>query len=108
MASKNYRKQIALERIYRLFELAEAEFAKKPERSRQYVALARKIGTRNRAPIPAELKKQFCRKCSCFLVKGKNAEWKQVGELVEIKCGECGFKFKKGKLEKKRTVKGKK
>jgi len=95
MAGKNKRKEIALERIYRLFELAEAEFAKHPERSKRYVELARKIGTRNKAIIPAELKKQFCKKCGAFLVKSKNAEWEKKGEVVEIKCKECGFCFKK-------------
>jgi ribonuclease P protein subunit RPR2 len=97
MVSKNYRKEIALERIYRLFELAEKEFGEGAGRTKRYVELARKMSTRNKAPIPAELKKSFCRKCGCFLKKGKNAEWKDLGELVEITCGECGFSFKKGK-----------
>lgn len=97
MSSKNKRREIALERIYRLFELAEAEFALHPERSKRYVELARKISTRNKAPIPAELKKRFCKKCGAFLVEGKNAEWKEIGPLIEIKCSECGFAFKKGK-----------
>lgn len=97
MVSKNLRKEIALERIYRLFELAEAEFDERPERSKRYVELARKLGTRNKAVIPKELKMQFCKKCGSFLKKGKNAEWKEVGKLVEITCGECGYLFKKGK-----------
>ena len=97
MVGKNKRKEIALERIYRLFELAEAEFPKHPERSKRYVELARKIGTRNKAVIPAEFKKKFCKKCGAFLVKGKNAEWKDLGKLLEIECQECGFKFKKAK-----------
>jgi len=95
MVSKNSRSKIALERVYRLFELAEQEFVLHPERSRRYVELARKISMRNKAPIPAELKKLFCKKCGAFLVKGKNAEEKAVGELVEIHCKECGFAFKK-------------
>ena len=97
MASKNRRREIALERIYRLFELAEQEFALHPERSKRYVELARKLGTRNKAVIPAELKKRFCKRCGAFLVKGKNCDWKESGELVEIKCRECGFCFKKRK-----------
>ena len=97
MASKNLRKKIALERIHRLFEVAEAEFAEKPRRSKRYVELARKLSTRNRAPIPAELKKRFCKKCGACLVRGKNVEWKDLGELVQITCRECGFSFKKGK-----------
>jgi len=95
MAGKSRRKEIALERIYRLFELAENEFEKNPERSKRYVALARKLSTRNKAVIPAELKKKFCKKCGSFLKKGMNAEFKEIGELVEIKCKECDFSFKK-------------
>ena len=97
MASKNARREIALERIWRLFELAEQEFAQHPERSRRYVQLARKISTRNKATVPTELKKRFCKKCGAFLVKGKNAKWKQEEKWVEITCGECGYRFKKGK-----------
>lgn len=99
MVSKNFRVQIALERIYRLFELAEQEFELHPERSRRYVELARKISMRNKAPIPAELKKRFCKKCGAFLVDGKNAGEKAVGKMVEIKCKECGFCFKKSAAE---------
>lgn len=105
MVGKNKRKEIALERIYRLFELAETEFPKHPERSKRYVELARKIGTRNKAIIPAELKKQFCKKCGSFLVKGKNAEWKEKGELVEIKCKECSYCFKKALEQEKKPKK---
>lgn len=92
--------QIALERIETLFKLAEKEFGKHPERSRRYVELARKISTRNRARIPSELKKKFCKECGNFLLKGKNAEWKIAGKLVEIRCKECGFAFKKPKQGK--------
>jgi len=97
MPSKNARREIALERIYRLFEVAEAEFKEMPERSKRYVQMARKISTRNKAPIPTELKRKFCRKCGALLVKGKNAEWKEAEKWVEISCGECGCSFKKGK-----------
>ncbi len=97
MASKNLRKEIALERVCRLFELAEKEFEKKPERSKRYVELARKLSTRNKAPIPSALKKRFCKKCGAFLKQGKNAEWMDLGKMVEIECRECGYSFKKGK-----------
>lgn len=101
MASKNLRKQIALQRIYRLFEAAELEFKEHPERSKRYVELVRKLSTRNKATIPAALKKRFCKKCGSFLVRGKNAEWKDFGELVQITCRECGYSFKKPAKEKK-------
>jgi len=95
--NKNKVEQIALERIFRLFELAEKEFKKHPGRSKRYVELARKISTRNRARMPAELKRKFCKKCCAFLVKGKNAAWKMEKNWIEINCRECGFAFKKRK-----------
>ena len=95
MVKKQKRKEIALERIYRLFELAEQEHDKNPERSKRYVELARKIGTRNRAVIPTELKKRFCKKCGILLIKGKNAEHTPEKEIIKIKCTECGYSFKK-------------
>ncbi|MCX6798980.1 MAG: ribonuclease P [Candidatus Diapherotrites archaeon] len=97
MKSKNARQEIALERIWRLFELAEQEFESCPERSKRYIELARRIGSRNKATIPAELKKRYCKKCGAFLVKGKNAEMREEEKWVEITCRECGFRFKKRK-----------
>ena len=95
MVKKQKRKEIALERIHRLFELAEQEFDKNPERSKRYIELARKLGTRNRVVIPAELKKRFCKKCGILLIEGKNAEHTPEKEIIKIKCTECGYSFKK-------------
>jgi ribonuclease P protein subunit RPR2 len=87
---------IALERIYRLFELAEREFERgNRERADRYVELARKISSRNKAVIPAGLKKRFCKKCFAFLKKGKNSAWKRTEKWVEISCMECGAEFKR-------------
>ena len=88
---KNFVEKIALERIYRLFELAEGEFSKHPERSKRYVQLARKIGERNRVRFPQVLKSKFCKNCNSFLVEGKNSEIEIRGTLMEIKCNCCGF-----------------
>ena len=87
--------KIALERIYRLFELAEKEFSKHSERSKRYVELARKIGMKNNVSIPTELKKGFCKKCGSFLKKGKNAVWVKKEKWVEIECKECGYIIKR-------------
>lgn len=104
MVKKNKRKEIALERIHRLFELAEQEFEKKPERSKRYIELARKIGTRNRTVIPTELKKKFCKKCGAFLKKGQNAEQIQDKEILKIKCKECGHESKKPAKQAKKEA----
>ena len=91
---KNKFEKIALERIYRLFELAEQNFGQHPERSKRYVDLARKIGTRTNTRIPQELKKSFCKKCSSFLVDGKNAKLQTSGTFLVTRCLECGFERK--------------
>jgi len=91
---KNKQQEIALERIFRLFELAEKNFSRHPERSRRYINLARKISTRNKATIPSELKKRFCKKCGSFLKKENNAQHSKQGTILLIKCLECGFERK--------------
>ena len=99
-AGKETIQAIALERIYRLFELASKEFSKHPERSRRYVELARAVGKRNNVRMPPELKIKFCKNCNSFLKKGKNAEIKKEGSLIIVKCKECGFERKTGKKRK--------
>jgi ribonuclease P protein subunit RPR2 len=50
--SKNLAKDLAMERIQRLFELADAEYSSNPTRSDEYVSLARKIGMRYLVRFP--------------------------------------------------------
>ncbi len=88
-SQKNKLEQIGLERIRRLFELAEKEFEKNPNRSHRYAEIALKISTRNRVAIPLELKYRFCKKCKKFLKAGKNAELKKTEKWTEIHCLEC-------------------
>ncbi len=84
---------LALERIYRLFELADAVEGKHPTRAKRYVELARKIGVRNKARIPLELKTKFCKKCNSMNVRvaATKEGWRTV------KCGDCGAERKAGK-----------
>ncbi len=86
---KNFAGDIALQRIWRLFELAEKEFGKSPERSKRYVEIARNLSTRNNVTIPSELKRKFCRKCGAYWKEGVNLEVGEEGELAVLKCGEC-------------------
>ncbi len=85
---KNFIAKISLERIYRLFELAEAEKDKK--RAKRYIELARKIATRNRVRIPHELKKSFCKKCGAFLKQGVNSKIRITKSYLCVTCEECG------------------
>ncbi|MCR4368879.1 MAG: ribonuclease P [archaeon] len=87
--------QLALERIYRLFELAEKEFQKHPKRSKRYISLAREIGKKATARFPFELKKKYCKKCNSVFTQ-TNSETKKTGDLTAIKCLECGAQRKFG------------
>lgn len=89
---KDFVSGIALERIYRLFEVAE-EFHKKKKSgfAKRCIEVAIALGTRNKVKIPKELKTKFCKKCHSFLVNGKNADVKIEGNLARIKCKGCGF-----------------
>ena len=83
--------KLALERIYRLVELAEEN----SEYSKRYLKLAKRIGEKLTVSIPKELKKKFCKKCFSLKV----LQEKKAPFLI-VKCEECGFS-KKYSLEAK-------
>jgi len=93
---KGFVQQIALERLWRLMELAEAEFAKHPERSKRYIDLMFLVAAKNRVKIPAEFKLKFCRKCHAFLKEGQNAKIEKKEPFLILTCGECGYQRKSG------------
>ena len=86
---KQFIEGIALARINKLFKLADVEFEKNPKRSKKYIALALKIGTRNRVRIPQTLKKNFCKKCGAFLKQGKNSKIRIKNKLMNVTCLDC-------------------
>ncbi|KXS41580.1 MAG: RNAse P, Rpr2/Rpp21 subunit [Methanolobus sp. T82-4] len=83
-------KEIALERIKYLFELADREYPTDPDRSDRYVSLARRIGMRYRVSVPPELKKRMCKSCSSFLTPGSNCRVRLKGGLLIVTCQKCG------------------
>ena len=85
----NARQKIALERIYRLFELAQN--AKDENLETTYIKLAKRIGEKTNISIPKELKKTFCKECYSLHVK------KQIkGPFLIITCSNCKFEKKFG------------
>ncbi|HDR46396.1 ribonuclease P protein component 4 [Methanofollis tationis] len=82
--------RIAKERIERLFALAEEVSGTDPTRSKRYVALARRIGMRQRVRIPADLRFRFCRRCSAYLVPGASARVRVQHGKVIVTCLVCG------------------
>ena len=79
--------KLALERIYRLFELAEKE----EKYAKRYVTLARRMGEKCRVSLPKELKEKHCKKCCSLKVKQTKKE-----PFLIVKCTNCGYEKKFG------------
>ena len=82
-------KKIARERIAILFLQARTAFATHPELSNRYVELARKIAMRQRIRIDRGLRRQFCRRCSSFLVPGRTSRVRIHDGNVVVTCLCC-------------------
>lgn len=93
----DWQQKIAKERIQILFDLARKEFSKKPERSRRYVELARKIGMRYNVRFSKGMKEGFCKKCDTLMVPGKTlqARLDSGTKSVIIRCGNCNYSYRK-------------
>lgn len=87
---KDWAKDMAQQRILRLFELAACEFKTRPERSNRYVQLARRIGMRYRVRMPRELKRMVCKHCHAYLVQGATARTRLQGTHISTTCTACG------------------
>ncbi len=86
--------KLALERIYRLFELAQEK--NNEEYSKRYLQLAKKIGERTNVSIPKEIQKKFCKNCYSLNIKKR-----EEGDFLITTCEDCDFEKKYSKTEKK-------
>ena len=82
-------RDLARQRIERLFVLAEEEHKQHPERSDRYVEIARRMGMRMRVRIPRRLKRRICKGCRCYLSPGRTRVRLRDG-MVTVTCLECG------------------
>ena len=87
--SKKQQKDIAAERIKKLFCMAEEKFPENKALANRYITLARKLAMKVRLRLPAEMKRRYCRHCYKFLVPGVNARIRTRGGKVIISCFEC-------------------
>jgi ribonuclease P protein subunit RPR2 len=82
-------KDIAEERIDRLFELAEKEaLAGNMSRSKRYVSLALRMGERHK--VRASHKRTYCGNCLSFFVPPRNVRVRTGRGRVSMTCLECG------------------
>jgi ribonuclease P protein subunit RPR2 len=91
MKRRRRMEDLAVQRIERLFELAEAEARdEREQRSKRYIQLARAIGMRYRVRIPGHLKMRLCKRCYSLLIPGRNARVRLRGEYMTTTCLRCG------------------
>jgi ribonuclease P protein subunit RPR2 len=91
--------ELASDRIRTLLELAGANKKSKPERSRRYVELARKIAERYNVRMTLPQKKSFCRKCSSyFTAENSKTRVAPKSRAVVRVCLLCGFRKTYGGL----------
>jgi ribonuclease P protein subunit RPR2 len=82
-------KQIARERIKKLFEEADKIFKKNKKLSNRYVEIARKIAMKLNLKMPKKYKRQFCKHCYNFLKNGVNSRVRVQKKRVIIYCLDC-------------------
>ena len=86
---KSLIRDLAVQRIERLFELAHEEFGENPNRSDRYVFLARRIGMRYRIRFPTNLKRRMCKHCRSYLVPGSSSRVRLRGRYITVTCLRC-------------------
>ncbi|WP_456487228.1 ribonuclease P protein component 4 [Candidatus Alkanophaga liquidiphilum] len=96
MRARAFVRDIALQRIERLFELAETFFEDDDDR-RRCVELARRIGMRYRVRLPKHLKMKMCRKCNAFLIPGLTARvrLRPKRRYITTTCLRCGHETRR-------------
>ncbi|MCD6484859.1 MAG: ribonuclease P [Candidatus Odinarchaeota archaeon] len=86
-------KDIAFQRIEKLFHYALSTVKTDVELSRKYVLLARKIAMRARVHIPRTYRQMFCKKCNTILIPGFNARVRlrqNRFSRITLTCLSCG------------------
>ncbi|MBZ2165971.1 ribonuclease P [Methanobacterium sp. VT] len=98
--------KIAEERIDILFNKADDELTRHPERSNRYVEMARNIAKKYNMKMSSKWSKRFCHSCYHFMKPGLNCQIRLSDSSVVIKCLECGninkIPYMKEKKERRR------
>ena len=96
MGRREEYKALALERIERLFELAERVPSSRLELAHRYVELAWRLATRYNVRFPPHLKRKFCRKCKAFLRPGitSRVRTRSKPSRLVMTCLRCGHRVR--------------
>ena len=89
-------KTIAVERIKRLFDLADRVSSTRLELADRYVKLAWRLATRYNVRLPPGLKVKLCRKCMVFLKPGISCRVRTRPKppRIVITCLRCGHQMR--------------
>jgi len=86
-------KDLARQRIKRLFDLALKKYKDELDLANRYVEIALKISRKVRVRIPREYRLLYCRKCGSLLIPGRTSlvRVRNYRERhLSIKCLNCG------------------
>ena len=93
--AKVRRFKIAGERIGILLNLAEEQaLAGDMKLADRYAYLARKIGMRYQHRMPRGFNLRFCKKCSSYLVPGRESRIRMTGGRLSRQCLKCGSYYR--------------
>ena len=106
---------LILERVNRLFSMAQESFSKAPERSHHYMEMIRKLSMRTNFRLPPAIKRRICGNCHHLLVPGRNARFRtsEKQRSIIVTCGDCGhvmrypYRKEKSKFNKTRKTNNK-
>jgi len=94
-------KDIARERIDRLFALAEKEAREgSGEKSKRYISLALRIGERHK--VRSGHKRTYCPECRSFFMPPKNVRVRTGRGRISMTCLTCGHVSRYPLLQKRR------
>jgi ribonuclease P protein subunit RPR2 len=82
-------KEIARERIKKLFEEANTVFLEDKKLANKYIKLARKIAMKFNLRLPRGYKRKFCKYCYSYLKPGVNLRVRTKDKKVVYYCLEC-------------------
>jgi len=89
----NETRQIALQRIHTLFELAMKNIKKEPQLAQRYAQIARRIAMKTKVRLPKEYHRLICRHCKSFIYPSVNCrvrmQQRREPHMV-ITCLICG------------------
>ncbi|MGC9308691.1 MAG: ribonuclease P protein component 4 [Thermoplasmatota archaeon] len=92
MSHRRHRqKQIARERISRLFHLADQQALQdNMQLAHRYVTLARKLSMKYLVRLTSEQRRRICTTCYHYLLPGKNCRVRAGDSRLTVTCQECG------------------